>query len=126
MQLMVECVNCAYEPIILDSFYKDYKSFPTKAREKIKDRCFNMLCNYPYRFDMLSGKIKIRGLKLDGLRHMKVGVRGVKGGAFILYRICEECKQNEYASKSGVKCEFCNGKWKHIVLFATHIRSFGY
>jgi hypothetical protein len=123
---MEEYAKPTYEPIVLEAFHENLQTFPLEARVKIEDKCINLLCNYPYRFPMLKGEIKVKGLKFTGLRHMKVGVQGVKGGAFILYRICEECKKNDYAVQSGVKCEFCNGKDKHVVLFATHIRSYGY
>ena len=116
----------AYNYIPLDTFCESLRSFPKNDRIKIKNKCKDVICNNPYHGKMLIGKIEIKGLKFAGLRHMKVGVKGVKGGAYILYRVCEECKKNGYAVKSGVRCKFCNGKNKHVVLFVAHIRSYGY
>jgi hypothetical protein len=86
-----------------------------------------MLSFYPYRYPMLEGRIPIRGVRLAGLRYLKVGVSGLKGGAYVLYRICEECKKNAYASTSGIQCEFCDdAKGRHIVFFDVRPRSYDY
>ncbi len=124
---MVKFTKSRYEVIPLETFSESLQSFHRKDREKIKGKIEEMLCENPYRYPMLAGKIKIKGINVEGLRRMKVGVKGVKGGAYILYRICEECKQNKYELKSDVRCKFCDDtKVKHVVLFITRLRSFGY
>ena len=86
-----------------------------------------MLETAPDRYDMLEGKITVRGVKLAGLRRMKVGVQGYRGGAVVLYRICEECLDNRYYEKSGTKCLFCkDDEREKVVLFDTYPRGHGY
>ncbi len=116
-----------YEFITLDGFGKRLQRFPPKDKEKIKDKIDEMLKADPYRFPMLRGQIPIAGLRIFGLRHMKVGVSGSKGGAYILYRICDECKKNQFHTKSDAPCAFCDGiKDNHIVLFDVGLRSDDY
>lgn len=110
--------STVYEFIPLDNFGQRLQSFPQMDKEKIKAKINEMLSLYPYRFPMLSGQISIVGLRIAGLRHMKVGVSGGRGGAYILYRICEECKKHNFHTKSDGACAFCaNTKDNHIVLF---------
>jgi hypothetical protein len=116
-----------YEFIRLETFERNLKDFHRNDRTKIEAKIKEMLSLRPYEYQMLVGKIVIKGVKLAGLRHMKVGVSGIKGGAVVLYRICEECKKNEYFAKSDVQCQFCDDrKNRHIVLFDVHPRSYGY
>lgn len=116
-----------YEFIPLDTFGQRLTRFPQKDKEKIKRKIEEMLSAYPYRFPMLTGPINLDGLNIRGLRHMKTGVSGIKGGAYVLYRICEECKKNQYHAKSDAPCAFCaNTKDNHIVLFDVGPRSDDY
>lgn len=102
--------------------------FPDKPRqEKIIKRIQDMLSIRPYHYDMFFGNITVSGVNLAGLRHMKVGVEGVKGGAVVYYRICEECKKNGYDMLSDIRCGFCDEKkGKHINLYLVRPRSRGY
>jgi hypothetical protein len=116
-----------YEFIRLQTFEDNLKDFHRNDRAKIEGKIKEMLSIRPYEYQMLVSKIVVKGVKLAGLRHMKVGVSGIKGGAVVLYRICEECKKNGYFAKSDVQCEFCDDdKNRHIVLFDVHPRSYGY
>lgn len=117
-----------YDLISLESYSDSLTSFPKTNRQKIENKVADMLQMNPKRYSMLKGKIKIRGMSFAGLRHMKVGIEGSKGGAYILYRICEECKRNRYYEKSDAKCEFCDDEKEdnRIVLFLARLRSFGY
>lgn len=102
--------------------------FPNEEiQKKIMKRILNMLSFRPRHYEMFEGPKEIRGARFAGLRHIKVGVSGIKGGAVAWFRICEECKKNNYHSISGVKCNFCdNQKGKHIVLFLVHPRGLDY
>ena len=96
------------------------RNFPDKVmQEKIYRKMKEMLSIRPYRYEMFYSNVKVGGVNLAGLRHMKVGANGGhKGGAVVFYRVCEECKKNEYAKTSGVECAFCDeSKGKHVVLF---------
>lgn len=117
-----------YDLIPLDSYAEGLKSFRKDARRKIERKVKRMLEANPRRYQMLKGVVKVRGLSFAGLRHMKVGVQGIKGGAYVLYRICEECRGNEYYLKSDARCKFCDDEDEddHIVLFAVRPRSLGY
>lgn len=119
--------STVYEFIPLDNFGERLGRFPKKNQGKIKEKIDEMLSLYPYRYPMLVGPIPIAGLRIAGLRHMKVGVSGLKGGAYTLYRICEECKKYEFYAKSDGRCAFCaNTKDNHIVLFDVGPRSDDY
>ena len=127
MQLKAKFMRSKYELIPLENFTRNLGFFHKGSQKKIWAKIEEMLSVAPYRYTMLIGKITVRGMKFYGLRHMKVGVKGIRGGAYILYRICEECKEYEYWKKSDVQCNFCDDKkGKHIVLFAVRPRSFGY
>jgi len=116
-----------YEFITLDAFGQRLQRFSQRDKEKIKGKIKDMLTLYPYRFPMLSGQIPIAGLRIAGLRHMKVGVSGAKGGAYVLYRICKECKEHEFYARSDTRCAFCaDTKDNHIVLFDVGPRSDDY
>jgi mRNA-degrading endonuclease RelE of RelBE toxin-antitoxin system len=120
-------ISARYEFIALETFEKNLRMFSPKDIEKIKKKIVEMLSIYPQRYPMLFGKIPLRGLDFVGLRHMKIGVSGLKGGAYILYRICEECKNNGYFNRSDEKCAFCDDtKDKHVILFDVRPRSFDY
>ena len=113
----------------LDTFFESLQRyFPDKRRQgKIIKKIKQMLPVRPYRYKMFESDIEVSGVNLAGLRHMKVGMEGIKGGAVVYYRICEECKNNRYDKLSGVRCKFCdNEKGKHIVLFLVRPRGRGY
>jgi len=116
-----------YPLVELDNFADNLHKYFRKDEERIREKIKQMLETAPYRYDMLVGKITVKGIKLAGLRHMKVGVQGYRSGAVILYRICEECLENEYYKESRVKCQFCkDNEGKKIVLFDTYPRGYGY
>ena len=116
-----------YEFIPLDNFGKRLNCFSEKNQGKMKEKIDEMLSLYPYRFPMLIGPIPVAGLRMAGLRHIKMGVKGVKGGAYALYRICEECKKYQFYEKSDGRCAFCaDVKDNHIVLFDVGLRSDDY
>lgn len=120
-------ISASFDFIPLETFEKNLRIFSSKDQERIKKKIVEMLGAYPYRYPSLNGSIPLRGLNFVGLRHMKVGVSGLKGGAYILYRICEECKKNGYFNRSGAKCAFCDdSKGKHVILFDIRPRSFDY
>jgi hypothetical protein len=116
-----------YEFIPLDNFGQRLCQFSQDNKEGIKGKINDMLGLNPYRFSMLKGQIPIAGQRIAGLRHMKVGVSGAKGGAYVLYRICKECKEHEFYARSDTRCAFCaDTKDHHIVLFDVGIRSDDY
>lgn len=116
-----------YEILPLDTFRKSLSSFPQKSRKKINKKIEQFLTENPYRNIMLEGVFVYKGISFAGLRRMKIGVEGYRGGVYILYRICEECRENRYYIKSNKKCEFCDdGKEKRVVLFLVRPRSMGY
>jgi len=120
-------ISIPYEFITLDNFGKRLQRFPLKDKEKIKGKIDEMLKADPYRYPMLKGQIPIAGLHIAGLRHVKVGVSSGKGGAYVLYRICKECKKDQFYAKSDAPCAFCDGtKDNHIVLFDVGPRSDDY
>lgn len=81
----------------------------------------------PNRHGMFKGVVTVSGLKLHGLRHVKIGVKGYKGGAAAKYRICKECLENKYYERSKVKCEFCDEDEPYrVILFDILPRGFGY
>jgi len=127
MPLKAELMSSTYEIIQLHTFLKNLKDFDKSSQAKIVERVKDWLGTAPDRFPMLKGAIPLFGKKLFGLRHIKTGVRGHRGGAYVLYRICEECLNYEYWKKSNVRCEFCDsGKPKRVVLFDVQPRSFDY
>jgi len=116
-----------YEVIPLDTYGKNLLDFDRSNQQRIRDSVTDWLGYEPQRYQMLQGAIRVAGRKFFGLRHIKIGVVGNKGGAYVLYRICEECLKNEYWKKSGVSCEFCDSsKPKRVVLFDVQPRSFDY
>lgn len=111
----------------VEAFTKSIKKYFRKQEEKIRAKIQDWLTENPYRYTMLKGKVPVRGVKLVGLRHMKVGVKGYRKGAVVLYRICEECLANGYYEKSDVQCDFCDPDVKkQVVLFDTYPRAHGY
>jgi len=119
--------STAYELLAVENFAKNLGQFHPKDRERIKGKIVEMLTQNPYRYAMLVGAIEIAGLNLYGLHSMKMGVAGLKGGAYVLYRICEECKKNHYMTRSGASCQFCNDdKNRHVVLFDVNPRGADY
>lgn len=116
-----------YNLIQLDSFQKSLKTFPPADTKKLIEKATTMLSQAPYRYNMLIGTIEINGIKFTGLRKFKSGSTARKGGVYILYRICEECKKNEYYKINKKICDFCEDEMdKHVVLFISRPRSFGY
>jgi hypothetical protein len=116
-----------YEFIPLDNFKERLGRFSEDSQKKIKTKIDEMISLNPYRYPMLIGPIPIAGLRIAGLRHMKVGVKGLKGGAYTLYRICGECKKHEFYAKSDGRCAFCaNTNDNYIVLFDVGLRSDDY
>jgi len=76
---------------------------------------------------MIRNLTTINGVKVAGLRHMKVGAKGVRGGIVVLYRVCEECLQNRYYERTGIRCQFCDENIsKRVVLFTSYGRGRGY
>jgi len=116
-----------FEFIPVKTFEHNLK-FYQRDKDRIKTKIEEMLAQNPYRYEMLKGEITVAGVNLAGLRHMKTGVSGRRGGVYVLYRICEECKKNQYMIRgSGKACEFCDDKkWRHVVLFNVRPRSAGY
>jgi len=120
-------MNTPYEIIPLDTYGKNLKDFDKTNQIKIENRIHDWLGYEPLRYPMLGGAIRVAGRKIFGLRHIKIGVSGYKGGAYVVYRVCEECLQNEYWKKSNLSCEFCDpAKPKRVVLFDVQPRSFDY
>jgi len=116
-----------YNVVPLKSFQESLDSFPKRSQRKIKEKIEKMLTVDPYRYIMLKGIYTYKNVSFVGLRKMKTGVKGHRGGVYILYRICEECRKNGYYKKSGDKCEFCDdGMEKRVVLFIVRPRSMGY
>lgn len=127
MPLKAESMKSVYEIIPLDTFARNLKDFDKSSQSKIKEKVKDWLAYDPSRYPMLEGPIPIAGKKIFGLRHVKVGVRGHRGGAYVLYRICEDCLEYEYWKKSDIRCQFCDdSKPKRVVLFDVHPRSFDY
>lgn len=127
MPLKAESMKSVYEIIPLDTFARNLKDFDKSSQSKIKEKVKDWLTYDPSRYPMLEGPIPIVGKKIFGLRHVKVGVRGHRGGAYVLYRICEDCLEYEYWKKSDIRCQFCDdSKPKRVVLFDVHPRSFDY
>jgi len=115
------------EFIPLDTYLGNLSLFHPKNQEKIKKAVIERLSFKPTHGVMLKGLIPVGGARLVGLRHMKVGVKGVKGGAYVLYRYCKECLEKGYYDKSKIRCQFCDEKEPNrIVLFDTNIRSADY
>jgi len=115
------------EFIPLDTYQRNLNSFPEKDRNRIDKAITQRLAFKPTHGHMLKGVIRVSGSKLVGLRHMKVGVSTAKGGAYILYRYCKECLQNEYYIQSKIQCQFCDKTIQNrIVLFDVNIRSKDY
>lgn len=120
-------ISTPYEFLAVRNFEVNLNQFKPHDKEKIKEKIREMLSSNPYRYEMLTGIVPLSGLNLRGLHRMKVGVSGLKGGAYILYRICEECKKNQYMSQSDSSCQFCDdGKGRHVVLFDVNPRSKDY
>ena len=116
-------ISSPYEFIAVQNFERELKKFHTGDQNKILAKVREMLGEDPYRYEMLAGPIPVSGINLTGLHRMKVGVKGNKGGAYVLYRICEECKKNSYMTSSGRSCEFCDAeKLRHVVLFVVRPR----
>ncbi len=117
-----------YEIIELDAFSRDLrKLFDRGDQERIRNAVEAELGVYPKRCELLEGRIEIRGVKIHGLRKLRVNVKGHRGGARVLFRLCEECLQSGYYAKSERRCEFCSpNKPDRVVLFAARPRSIAY
>lgn len=116
-----------YEFIKLDNFTTNLDKYFRRDKKRILEKLKQLLETTPNRHAMLKGVVTVAGLKLHGLRHVKVGVKGYKGGAAAKYRICEECLENKYYERSRVKCEFCDEEKPYrVVLFDILPRGFGY
>jgi len=120
-------MSSKYEIIQLETFLRNLRDFNKSSQTKITERIKDWLSIKPARFPMLRGAIPLSGRKLFGLRHIKIGVKGHRGGVYVLYRICEECLEYEYWKKSKTRCQFCDSnKTKRVVLFDAQPRSFDY
>jgi mRNA-degrading endonuclease RelE of RelBE toxin-antitoxin system len=116
-----------YALLEIRTFSKNIKKYFRNDEDKIRAKIQEMLTINPYRYEFLKGKVIVSGLKLVGLRHMKVGIKGRHGGAVILYRICEECLEHKYYEKSDAQCDFCDEEVENqVVIFDTFPRSRGY
>lgn len=116
-----------YELIELDTFKKNIKKYFRKDEVRIREGLKQKLETTPDRHQMLVRHITVAGMKLAGLRHVKVGVKGHRGGSVTRFRICEECLREKYYEKSRVRCQFCDeNKPKRVVLFDIRQRGFGY
>ena len=116
-----------YEVRVLKTYEESMDYFPKKAQKRINKKIEEILVKYPYRYNMLKGIYLLRGISLVGLRKFKTGLEGHRGGVYVLYRICKECRENGYHQKSGICCEFCDdGKEYRIVLFFARPRELGY
>jgi len=116
-----------YEIIPLDTFNDNLEKYFRRDKARILDKLKQNLENIPNRYEMLKSPMTIAGMKLVGLRHIKVGVSGYKGGSVTKFRICKECLDNGYYITSKVKCEFCDkDKPYRVILFDILPRSFGY
>ena len=116
-----------YELIELDTFQKNIKKYFKREEARIREGLKQKLETTPDRYQMLEGHITVAGIKLTGLRHVKVGVKGHRGGSVTRFRICEECLREKYYEKSRVRCQFCDeNKPKRVVLFDIRHRGFGY
>ena len=110
----------------LDTFRENLRKYFARDEEKIRRVLFERLRMRPDHYQMLEGAITVAGLKFVGLRHIKIGVRGYRGGSVTLFRICEECLRERYYEKT-IRCQFCDeNKPKRIVLFNIQPRKFGY
>ena len=116
-----------YELKELDTFTRNIRKFFKKDEARIREKLKQNLETIPNRFQMLSGQITVAGMKLVGLRHIKVGAEGYRGGSVTRFRISEECLREKYHVKSKVRCQFCNEKKpRTVVLFYIQPRGFGY
>jgi len=117
-----------YEIIELDAFTKDLrKLFERGDQERIRKAVEAELRTDPKRCELLEGRIEVRGVSIFGLRKLRVSVRGHRGGARVLFRLCEECLQFGYYLKSDKRCEFCLPRNpERVVLFAARPRSIAY
>ena len=115
------------EFIPLNTYEKNLSSFHPKDQERIKKAVEERLSFKPTHGFMLKGIVPVSGTNLVGLRHFKIGIKGVKKGAYVLYRYCKECLNNGYYEQSKVQCEFCDKEIKdRIVLFDVRLRGAGY
>jgi hypothetical protein len=115
------------EFIPLDIYEKNLNSYHPNNQEKIKKAVEERLSFNPKHGQMLIGKQTVSGAKLIGLRHFKIGIKGVKKGAVVYYRYCKECLENSYYLRSDVQCQFCDKeKPDRIILFLVDLRSAGY
>jgi hypothetical protein len=115
------------EFIPLDTYQNNLSKFKEKDRQRIEKAVIDRLSFKPNHGHTLKNVIVVSGKKLYGLRHFKVGVQNYKKGAYVLYRHCKECYNNEYYLKSKVKCQFCDSnKLDRIVLFDVRPRGVGY
>lgn len=117
----------SYELIELDTFTKNIRRYFRRDDAKIREKLRQMLETAPDRHAMLKGQITVAGMKLTGLRHIKVGATGYRGGSVTRFRICEECLREKYYEESRVRCQFCDeNKPKRVILFDIRPRGFGY
>ena len=115
------------EFIPLETYEKKLNSYHPKDKEKIEKAVFERLSFNPKHGQMLIGIQTVGGAKLIGLRHFKIGIKGVKKGVVVYYRYCKECLENSYYLRSDVQCQFCDKeKPDKIVLFLVELRSAGY
>ena len=119
--------SAEYEVKVLKTYEESIDRFSKKAQKRINKKIKEILVRYPYRYNMLKGVYSLRGVSLVGLRKFKTGLEGHRGGVYVLYRICKECRENRYYQKSGICCEFCDDdKEYRIVLFLARPRELGY
>lgn len=107
-----------YERAETTEFLSNFTKFLDKeTQRKVIQKIEEMICPDPYRYPMLKGP------KFRGIRRMKMGAKGYKGGIRILYVIAEESEKNDY----GYKCPACDKKGcKHIILLNVLPRRLAY
>ncbi len=115
-----------YKIFQTETFIDSLKPFK-RDKDRIYAKIEQMLSDKPDRYERILQPITIKGVRFSGLRHMKIGIKGLKGGLVVLYRICHECLKNAYYKISQVQCSFCNEKeQKRVVLFTSYTRSHDY
>lgn len=116
-----------YEVKALQTFGESVARFPRKAQKRLYKKIGEILVKNPYRYGMLKGIYLLKGISFVGLRYFETRLEGHRGGVYVLYRICKECRENHYYQKSGARCGFCDdSKEYRIALFLVRPRELGY
>lgn len=58
-----------YVLVELDNFADNLHKYFRKDEKRIREKIKQMLETTPYRYDMLVGRIPVKGINLTGLRH---------------------------------------------------------